>query len=486
MENRDEERRKRLWYIITGVVLVLLIGWLWVRYAANQRLLGQLDSSDMEVRVAAAGKLLESGSLADSLPAQPVDRRANTAAALGRIASPEAMEQLTVLMKDPEDKPQGAAADAFSEIGVKAIQEPYLLSLLQEGDARVKKATIRAFVGIGIDAVPGLAEALENKDRRDTASKALAGIKGPAIPPLLRAAESEDEALRKVAIAALGEAKAKAGVPIILPALEVAALQQSAVRALGLIAEPSATLEIIPFLDDPALRIDAATALGEISDARATSALIAQLGERETQFRTRLVWALQRIGAQAVPQLSAALQSPDVWVRIGAAQALITAEVPQAIPALAAALGDPDVEVRAAAAEGLGWPDNAAGVAPLLGAVEDRDWHVVDAALAALAEIGGPAIPALVKLFSHGDILKAYHASRALNQVGAPAVPILIGELSSDSQDHRKWAAITLGRIGDKDAVAPLKKMLESPSPGERYVAREALRRMGVEVQAES
>ena len=104
MDTRDEERRKRIWYIAVGAVLALLIAWLWIRYAANQRLLGQLDSRDMEVRVAACGKLLESGSLADSLPAQPVKRRESTAAALGKIATDKAMEQLVVLIKDPQDQ----------------------------------------------------------------------------------------------------------------------------------------------------------------------------------------------------------------------------------------------------------------------------------------------------------------------------------------------------------------------------------------------
>jgi HEAT repeat protein len=151
-----------------------------------------------------------------------------------------------------------------------------------------------------------------------------------------------------------------------------------------------------------------------------------------------------------------------------------------------AALRDPDTQVRSFAAEGLGWPDNESGVAPLVGAVDDRDWQVVDAALAALAEIGRPAIPALVSLFTHGDILKAYHASRALAKMGSPAVGTLIAELSSPSEDSRKWAAITLGQIGDKEAVAPLKKMLSSPSEGEQYVATEALRHMGVEVRSES
>ena len=487
MENRDEERRKRLWYIVTGFILVVLIGWLWVRYAANQRLLSQLDSRDMAVRVAAARALLGNGSLADSLPAQPVKRRADAAAALARIATPDAMAQLVVLMKDPENQPQREASRAFSRIGVKAMK-PYLWDLLKEADARVKKATTDAFVGIGDPAVPALAKALDDKDRRDTASKAMARIKGPAIPPLLKAAQSKDKGLRGVAIVALGEAKAKEAVPIILPALDVPELQQAAIRALGLIADARATLKVVPFLTDAKLRIDAATALGGIGDNRATSALVAQLGERETQFRTRLVWALQRIGEPTVPQLAAALHSPDVWVRRAAAQALTTARVPLAIPALEAALNDPDIEVRAAAAEGLGWPDNTAGITPLLTAVNDREWQVVDAALASLAQVGRPAIPALEGLFTHGDILKAFYASRALQGIGQPAVPTLIADLSSANEEIRSWAAITLGGIGDKEAVEPLQKMLASPSssPGERYVAREALRHIGVEVPSES
>jgi HEAT repeat protein len=498
--------------------LIVVIAILWYRYAATQKLIRALDSKDLTVRAQAARKLLDRRVLEDALPAQPVARRAHTAVALGLVGTKPAMEQLVVLIKDPEDWPQRRAAQALGSLGPKAM--PYLVvKVFKDGDARAKKAAVQAARLIGVAAVPALRKALSSADHREQASIALAEVAkrytsaarrakaetekeaalkahARAIAPLLRAAQGKDAGLRKLAIAALGDAREKTAVPLAVAELAVPGNARTAIISLGLIADTRATMPLLPFLKDPKLRIDTAASLGEIGDVRAAGALLTELSDPEQQFRSRAIWALQCIGQPAVPQLLQALRSPDVYVAkpmgaatpaesLGVARAAAQAfeAIPsvQAVPALVAAIGSSDGKVRASAAQALGWQGNQAAIPALIAALGHSDWRVVDGAIDSLAAIGKPAVDDLMKVMQSSPTTIAYNASRALARmvvVGAASpVDTLIQALGSSSSQLRKWAAITLGNIGDARATDPLQRLYRSSAAGsdERWVAREAL-----------
>jgi HEAT repeat protein len=480
-----EQKRSRIWYIVTGVIVFALIAVLWVRYAGTQKLIRNLDSRNPKVQEYAARLLLERKVLEDSLPAQPEERRAHAAAALALVAKPAtkelrqaALTQLVALIKDPEDLPQRAASRAMGSLGEIAI--PSLLPVLQEGDDRAKEAAVNAFAVIGAPAVPELTKALANNDRRQQAAIALGKIRGPGIAPLLVAERSKDRGLRGIAIKVLGDVRERRAVPAAIEALRYPDLRRTAIIALGLIADPTAAPHVIPYLKDANLRIDAATALGSMGDVRAVGPLLTELRDPERQFHDRAVWALQRIGRPAVPQLTAALKSDSVYVRRAAAEGLRFDEAPDSIAALVAALHDADVKVRVAAASALGWSGNAAAVQPLIATLDDADWRVADAAVGALADVGLPAIESLISLLGSEQVIKQEFASDALARMSERPVGRLIQATHSASPRVRAWAAVTLGKIGDKAALPRLRQMAASGMGDERWAAQQALRRLGV------
>jgi HEAT repeat protein len=512
-EEIAQEKGRRVKYALTIGAIAFVIAVLWYRYATTQRLIRALDSRSVAVRARAAGKLLTRGVLEDSLPAQPVNRRAKTAAALAMVGSKAALEQLVVLIKDPEDKPQEAAWRAFGTVPAKRGLR-YLLPLYKEGDVRAKKAAVRGAALMGEPAIRGLARTLlgtdqDSKDRREQAANALgqmrkfalgvdarpAGFSKPSGPkvaeeatlPLLRAAQSDDKDLRKIAITVLGDVKEKRGVPFALKDLAEKGNRRAAIIALGLMRDPRATEALVPFLKDEVLAIDAVNALGNIADARAAAAILEKLKDPELQFRQAGVWALQRMGKSAVPVLVARLKSANVNQRRCAAEGMIGTNDPSSIPALQQALSDPDARVRTFAARALGWKGNTAAMQALVGALRDASWQVADAAGYSLASIGEAALPTLMAQFESPDVNAAYQASLAIARMprlgyGSPG-EALKRALGAADAASRKWSAVTLGNMQDATAEQPLRDYLrKAQTADEKWVAAEALRKLGVVV----
>jgi len=508
-----QEKGRRVKYALTIGAIVFVIAVLWYRYATTQRLMGQLDSRSVAARARAAEKLLTRGVLEDSLPAQPVNRRAKTAAALATVGTKPALEQLVVLIKDPEDKPQEAAWRAFGTVPAKKGLG-YLLPLFKEGDARAKKAAVKGAALMGEPAIRGLARTLLGtsqtaKDRREQAANALgqmrkfalgvdarpAGLSEPSGPkaaeeatlPLLKAAQSDDKDLRKIAITVLGDVKEKRGVPFALKDLSGKGNRRAAIIALGLMRDPRATMALIPFLKDEVLAIDAVNALGNIADARAAAAILERLKDPELQFRQAGVWALQRMGKSAVPVLVPGLKSADVNQRRCAAEGMIGTNDASSIPALQQALSDPDARVRMFAATALGWKGNTAALQALVGALSDRSWQAAEAAGGALASIGEAALPTLMAQFENPDVNVAYRASLAIAQMarlgyGSPG-EVLKSALGGADAATRKWSAVTLGNMQDATAEQPLRDYWrKAQTPDEKFAAAEALRKLGIVV----
>jgi HEAT repeat protein len=151
------------------------------------------------------------------------------------------------------------------------------------------------------------------------------------------------------------------------------------------------------------------------------------------------------------------------------------------VPALVAAIHSPDEKVRASAAKALGWQGNEAAIPALVAALGHSDWKVVDAAIDSLAAVGEPAVDDLMKVMETSSTTVAYNASRSLARMAVVGTvspfDALIQVLGSPSSQLRKWAAVTLGNIGDARAVAHLQRFYRSSPAGsdERWVAREAL-----------
>jgi HEAT repeat protein len=115
-----------------------------------------------------------------------------------------------------------------------------------------------------------------------------------------------------------------------------------------------------------------------------------------------------------------------------------------------------------------------AALAPLFTALRDSEGIVGQNALEALGRIGEPAIPGLVALLGGSDETVAYRASQALARIQRPAVDSLLATAQS-GQAGARWAAITLGEIGDNRAVPALETLSKSSDPDTAYAAGAAL-----------
>ncbi len=148
-----------------------------------------------------------------------------------------------------------------------------------------------------------------------------------------------------------------------------------------------------------------------------------------------VAWALGRIGPDAkdaVPQLAKALHGEDLWARRPAAWALarIGADSQAAIPELIRALGY---------SSGGAWS-----------AIYNAQFHAAEA----LANIGEPAVPALIEALEAKDAATRRGAAMALGKTGArakPALPGLVRRLTDKEKLARIEAAMALSTI---DAAA--------------------------------
>jgi len=177
-------------------------------------------------------------------------------------------------------------------------------------------------------------------------------------------------------------------------------------------------------------------------------------------FRHAVVWALGRIGPDAIPALTGSLVSSHGQDGHGfyvAARALKETEA--GTEALLAHLGHPQPRARAAAAFAIGWlawPDRKGlekGGTLLGGLLRDGEVRVRRAAAFAMRSFpsaGRSFLPRLVDLLEDGDRDVRWFAARAIGAVGpaaVSAVPALTRALD-DEKTIRDEVITALGKIG--------------------------------------
>jgi len=476
-----EGRRRSLGYVVLAVVVLVLIGWLTARHLVKRRLLRNLGSTDIQVRVEAARELLDMGRLSDSLPAQHIIVRSKTAEALGEIGTDEALEVLGEILTDQEDAPRRWARRALVKQGMRAM--PVLLSSLSAGGGTTDEA-IAAIEEIGQGAVAPIRFLLSDGSAAGGAATALAKLGGDGIDALIRACYNSDGGLRDNALGKMGQERIEAAVePALYNLLPMdGSRKAAAIKALGLIGDRRAAPAIIPFIADKGLREAAVTALGQIGDASAVEPILATMLETEKRYRNSAILALRRIGPPAFPALVRELRSDHVLMRRAAAEALVGSDSARVNAALVVALTDSDDAVRASAAMALGWKGNVSAVPALVGALSDSSWEVVDAAVSALGEIGLGAAERLLAVLGspQSSLTVRYQVSRALAAMGPQAVPRLTAALSDSNTSVQTWSAVALGEIGtaSPEAVAKLEQLADTGDSEVAWVAQERLRRL--------
>lgn len=108
-----------------------------------------------------------------------------------------------------------------------------------------------------------------------------------------------------------------------------------------------------------------------------------------------------------------------------------------------------------------------------------EDEYVRWSAADALAKIGTPAIPALIKVFKNERLNARLWAARALGKMGIPALPALLAALKDDAPEIRQGAVIALENVGHSSAVPFIIEALKDADEWVRSDAAIALGTLG-------
>ena len=181
--------------------------------------------------------------------------------------------------------------------------------------------------------------------------------------------------------------------------------------------------------------------------------------------------ALQKLGPAAepaIPVLTNLLQSGDRSLSVQAALTLGTIGS-NSVPALIECMQSSDPYVRSMCVYSLGLigPDAAQASAILARALTDQK-SISQQAIQALARLGRPAVPKILRLLNSPETKVRIAAVQSLGMMasgGRPAIPALISCLSDPDAEVRLNAAFSLGTIrpGGSNVVSALALALADP-----------------------
>lgn len=241
-----------------------------------------------------------------------------------------------------------------------------------------------------------------------------------------------------------------------------------AMKDVAVVAEMIAALDaLLGKAEDPAVIEAVGAAAGALSDRAMVERMVARLGEPRVPPAERAV-LVEAVGALASLSVGLVLDTflvspPDLREPYRAA---IRKAADRAIEPLLGRLEDQRQEVVAAAAQFLGHTGNPSAIPLLTPLVRHRAEVVREAALLALAEIGGreiarPAIPPL----KDESVLVRTAAAKAIGVAGdASATTVLIRRL--DQEHDEGVLAEILGAIGRLGATEALEVLATYAEPG--------------------
>ena len=381
---------------------------------------------------------------------------------------------------------------------------PALIRAVGDSDKQVWANALAAIAAIGPDAaeaIPQLVDSFDSRKgsdyrQRDQSQKlmraahALARIGDAARPALIEALKADDTGLRLGAAKALGGMAAHAGdaVPALIENLGHSdeELRNEVIETLALIGQ-DAVAPLSKSLTQPEarLRSGAVRALGAIGAAAtdAGPALLAQLSaEKENAVRAAILTALPRLGLpqeQVVPPLVKAFRSGDAEIHSAVLNGLLTIRPAEktVVPALAALLMDSQAGIaeRAALALGRFGPAARSALPTLVARAEGKEAY-----RAALTEIGGPAVPEVLRQIEKtpaASLNREHWAIKLLSGIGAAGLPELEKALGSPVASVRVAALGTLNELGEqsREARATVLKLTTDADPFVRATALSAL-----------
>jgi HEAT repeat protein len=511
-----------------------------VRAAAADKL-GKLDYRDTAMNGADHEQnLSEVPALIEALKDSHALVRAAAAEALGAIGDESAATPLIALLKDPKPKVvvtttealstmvrgAGYAQDVLSPVDHQAAGAA-LVGLLTSSDQEVRHAAVSALANVGtLDDMKSVVPLLGDQDafvqnraadalerafypnpnvERDPRLDALEQAAGPGLVAMLLIQETRVAAVQ--ALFAMRKPPAEAARPLMeilkynvwiivdgrsRPEIQGAfsgfqGMQiEQGIDVLARTGNREATPLLVKFLSiiNPGAGKHACAGLAKLGDPRAVGPLLDVLQTKEVGLQPDAAEALGTFqDPRIVPALIQSLQSDNYSQRAAAAGALSHFHDARVLPALIHSLTDENADVRYSAAEALGNLGDASAVGPL-GKVAKTNYQAVRA-LGKLNTAGSVAALASVAQDRQTQSATRIEAVMALAKLKDPGVvPALIQTMEQEvTADPSSTVAVQcvqeLGKIKDRRAVEPLRKLLGKPTmPGQE--AERVIREMGV------
>ncbi len=396
------------------------------------------------------------------------DVRAMVAFALGLIGDAAAIDPLVAALGDPNPLVKGRAAHALGLVGpdkaaraaapigmmVKLLVDNGAISTPPADDATGSpeaEAVRRGLAALtSLRSYDGMATAvLDGQGRPRSAwwpiAAALSRVGDDrAVPALTALASSPSPYTAGYAIRGLGERKAVAAVPLLLPLVDM-------------------TRDV-----HPQVRVSAARTLGQLRERRAEAPLLAMLQRELPQgLELEVLGALGQLQSrEAEDDLVDRLTARSPFVRAAALRALARVDTLSFTTVLSGLDPDQDWRVRAALADALTAlpPENATPMLERL--LGDKDARVLPAVLRAWSALKLPGLEQrLARAFASDDIgVRAAAASIAGEQKLASMKDALVAawqRARSDSTDDARWAALeALAAIDPAAAREPMEETL--------------------------
>jgi len=224
-----------------------------------------------------------------------------------------------------------------------------------------------------------------------------------------------------------------------------------AAKVLGELNLPVASAALYRTLNDPDpdIRGVAARGLSKLRHPRAQAALIEILGKQEEIISSRIAAMFIDVGAASVPLLVKNMRNTNWRARFWTAEILGQVADKRAEGILVSALGDSSADVRAAAAKALGKMGTRAAGLQVIPLLKDPEWFVRSHAAWALGQL---RIFEATEELVHALYDKAWWVRKtsleALANIGDPAIPALLGTLQGGDRFAKESAAEVLQRLG--------------------------------------
>ena len=176
--------------------------------------------------------------------------------------------------------------------------------------------------------------------------------------------------------------------------------------------------------------------------------LLADLASGDDERAERSIPAITNMGLAAIPPLLELTRSEDTDVRWWAVRALAASPHTRTVD-LIPHLSDSAPEVRAATALALCHHPHEDAVTALIRALADEDALTAGLAGNALVKIGGPSVPALLKVMGEAPTGIRVVALRTLSEIrDHRAIPVMMKCLGEESALLQYWAQEGLERLG--------------------------------------